>query len=88
VRQARSAAHWLRQAEPREAEAGATPFLGLLGAVLAAWLSARVAGHPDAPASARHAAAVFLDHILPRSTALAASATTPTAALIGTEPVA
>jgi hypothetical protein len=36
VRGARSTAHWLPQAEPRDAEAGATPFLDLLGTVLAA----------------------------------------------------
>ena len=88
VQHAREAADWLRRAEPRDAEAGATPFLGLVGTVTAGWLCARALAHAEAPPSVRQAAAVFLDHLLPRTAWLKAAATTPTAALTGTELVA
>jgi alkylation response protein AidB-like acyl-CoA dehydrogenase len=78
-----AAATWLRQAGAREAEAGATPFLGLLGTVVAGWLCGRVAADAEAPAAARTAASVFLDQVLPRVHALAPQLTTPTAALVG-----
>ena len=76
------AAHWLRQAPPREAEAGATAFLALLGALTAGWLCARAAAHPDVPPSAKSAAEVFLDQVLPRVDAHAATITRPSPALI------
>ena len=38
LQHAREAADWLRRAEPRDAEAGATPFLGLVGTAIAGWL--------------------------------------------------
>jgi alkylation response protein AidB-like acyl-CoA dehydrogenase len=88
VQEAREAADWLRRAEPRDAEAGATPFLGLVGNVAAGWLCARALAHADAPPAVRRAAAVFLDQVLPRSAGLKEAATTPTAALTGTDPVA
>ena len=88
VRHARAAAEWLRQAGTREAEAGATPFLGLVGIVTAGWLCARALGRADAPTSVRAAAAIFLDQLLPRSAALMAAATSPTTALTSTELVA
>ena len=88
VQHARAAADWLRQAEPRGAEAGATPFLGLVGTVAAGWLCARALSQADAPASVRRAATVFLDHVLPRTAGLKAAATTPTAALTDTDFVA
>ena len=88
VQHARTAADWLRQAADRDAEAGATPFLGLLGTAVAGWLAARALAHADAPAAVRRAAAVLLDQILPRTAALHAAATTPTAALTGTDLVA
>jgi alkylation response protein AidB-like acyl-CoA dehydrogenase len=88
VQQARVAADWMRQAGPRDAEAGATPFLGVVGLVTAGWLCARALAQADAPAAIRHAATVFLDHILPRTAGLQAAATTPTLALTGTERVA
>ena len=88
VQQVRAAADWLRQAEPRDAEAGATPFLGALGSVAAGWLCARALAQADAPTSVRRAAAVFLDQVLPRTAALTAAATTPTEALTGTDLIA
>jgi alkylation response protein AidB-like acyl-CoA dehydrogenase len=82
------AAAWLRQADARAAEAGATPFLGLLGTLVAGWLCARVSAHPAAPPAARTAATVFLDQILPRVPMLAAMLATPSAALVGREAIA
>jgi hypothetical protein len=82
------AAAWLRQAPAREAEAGATPFLAMLGTVVAGWLCARVAARTDAPPAARAAAIVFLDQILPRVHFLAHAVATPSAALVGTHPIA
>jgi alkylation response protein AidB-like acyl-CoA dehydrogenase len=84
---AEQSAAWLRQAGSREAEAGATPFLGVLGTVAAGWLCARVAAKPDAPAGARLAAQVFLEQILPRVHALAPTLATPSAALVGMEAI-
>ncbi|MBN9510302.1 MAG: acyl-CoA dehydrogenase C-terminal domain-containing protein, partial [Alphaproteobacteria bacterium] len=84
---AEQSAAWLRQAGTREAEAGATPFLGVLGTVTAGWLCARVAAKPDAPAGARLAAQVFLEQILPRVHALAPTLATPSAALVGMEAI-
>jgi alkylation response protein AidB-like acyl-CoA dehydrogenase len=80
----RAAADWLRHAEAREAEAGATPFLGLVGTVTAGWLAARALGHAEAPPAVRQAAEVFIDQVLPRAAALHAAAVTPTAALTDT----
>jgi alkylation response protein AidB-like acyl-CoA dehydrogenase len=82
------AAAWLRQAGPREAEAGATPFLGMLGTVVAGWLCARVAAHAGAPPAARAAAGVFLDQVLPRVHFLAHAVATPSAALVDAQPIA
>jgi alkylation response protein AidB-like acyl-CoA dehydrogenase len=79
----RAAATWLRQAAPRDAEAGASPFLSLVGTVTAGWLAARALSTPDAPAAVRLAATVFLDQILSRAGSLKAAATTPSAALAG-----
>jgi alkylation response protein AidB-like acyl-CoA dehydrogenase len=76
-------AAWLRQAGAREAEAGATPFLHLLGTVTAGWLCARVAARADAPAAARVAATVYLEQILPRVHFLSHTLATPSAALVG-----
>ncbi len=76
------AAAWLRQAEPRAAEAGASAFLTVIGTVAAGWLCAKVAARADAPASARAAAEVFLDQILPRVHANVTMLQAPTAALI------
>ena len=84
---AADSAAWLRQAPAREAEAGATPFLALLGTVTAGWLCARVAALPEAPPGARTAATVFLEQVLPRVHFLAHALATPTAALVGTQPI-
>jgi len=81
-------ATWLRRAAPREAEAGATPFLGLLGTVVAGWLCAKVAARADAPPAARTAASVFLEQVLPRVHALAPQVLTASAALVGAEAIA
>jgi alkylation response protein AidB-like acyl-CoA dehydrogenase len=59
-------ATWLRQAEPRAAEAAATAFLQALGTLTAGWLCGKVAARADAPPAARAAAEVFLDQLLPR----------------------
>jgi alkylation response protein AidB-like acyl-CoA dehydrogenase len=82
------AAAWLRQAPSRDAEAGATPFLGLLGTVVAGWLCAKVAARADAPPAARTAATVFVEQVLPRVHALAHLLATPSAALVGIDPIA
>ncbi len=84
----RLAADWLRRAEPRAAEAGAAPFLQVVGTLTAAWLCSHVLAHADAPPAARSAAAVFLDQVLPRLHSHAAALATPTAALVGAEPIA
>jgi hypothetical protein len=88
AREARAAADWLRRAEPRAAEAGASPFLQVLGTLTAAWLCSRVVAHPEAPPAAHSAAMVFLDQILPRLHSHAAGLATPTAALVGAEAIA
>jgi alkylation response protein AidB-like acyl-CoA dehydrogenase len=80
-------ATWLRQAGAREAEAGATPFLGVLGTVVAGWLCAKVAAHPGAPPATRTAATVFVEQILPRVHSLAHTATSPSAALVAFDPI-
>ena len=80
-------AAWLRQAGAREAEAGATPFLHLLGTVTAGWLCSRVADRADAPAGARMAATVFIEQVLPRVHFLAHVVATPSAALVGAQPI-
>ncbi len=80
-------AAWLRQAGAREAEAGATPFLHLLGTVTAGWLCARVAAAAGAPPGARMAATVFLEQVLPRVHFLAHTVATPSAALVGLQPI-
>jgi hypothetical protein len=56
--------------------------------VVAGWLCARVAARTDAPPAARAAATVFLDQILPRVHFLAHAVATPSAALVGTHPIA
>jgi alkylation response protein AidB-like acyl-CoA dehydrogenase len=88
VRHARAAAEWLRQAPPRDAEAGATPFLALVGTLTAGWLCARALVQASSSTSVRRAAAVFLDQILVRTAGLEAAATTPSEALTGTGIVA
>lgn len=85
---ARSSATWLRQAAPRDAEAGATPFLHLLGTLVAGWLVGRVRARADAPPAAHTAASVFLDQILPRTAWYAASVIAPTAALVNEDAIA
>ena len=80
-------ATWLRQAGAREAEAGATPFLHLLGTVTAGWLCSRVADRADAPSGARVAATVFIEQVLPRVHFLAHALATPSAALVGRQPI-
>jgi len=82
------AAAWLRQAGAREAEAGATPFLGLLGTLVAGWLCAKIVVRADAPPAARTAATVFLDQVLPRVHGFAHLLATPSAALVGDEVIA
>ncbi|MCC6719482.1 MAG: acyl-CoA dehydrogenase family protein [Acetobacteraceae bacterium] len=79
---AAEAAAWLRQAEPRAAEAGATAFLAVLGTLTAGWLCARVLARDDAPADARRAAQVFLDQVLPRIDAAAATIRRPSDAIL------
>jgi len=79
--EARAAADWLRQAEPRAAEAGASAFLSVIGTLAAGWLCARVVAHDDAPNDARRAAQVFLDQVLPRLSAQAATIARPSAAI-------
>jgi hypothetical protein len=85
---ARTAAEYLRQADARAAEAGATPFLQLIGTLTASWLCARIAAHADAPPAARAAAHVFLDQILPRTLAHSTALSAPTPALVGAEAIA
>jgi hypothetical protein len=80
----REAADWLRQAEPRAAEAGATPFLAALGTLAAGWLCARLLAQPDAPAAARSAASVFLDQVLPRAAHASALVKASSEAITGT----
>ena len=82
VRSARRASDWLRQAPGRNAEAGATPFLQVLGTLTAGWLCSRVLERADAPAAARTAAGVFMDQILPRIDGYVANTVTPTSALV------
>ncbi len=81
VTEAEAAAAWLRQADPRAAEAGAHAFLQLIGTLTAAWLCAKVAARADAPSAAAAAAQVFADQILPRTRAFAATIAQPTAAI-------
>jgi alkylation response protein AidB-like acyl-CoA dehydrogenase len=67
VAQARDAAERLRQADPRQSEAGAHAFLQLVGTLTASWLCARVLAHAAGPAAARAAAEVFAAEIFPRT---------------------
>ncbi len=85
---AREAAAWLRSADPRVAEAGAAAFLQVIGTLTAAWLCAKVAARADAPAAAQAAATVFLDQILPRVLAHAASLQNPSAPLVDDRAIA
>ena len=85
---AAEAAAWLRQADPRAAEAGATAFLTVIGTLTAAWLCAKTLAHPEAPPAAARAAQVFLDQILPRLTAAAATIRRPSPALLDTAAIA
>jgi alkylation response protein AidB-like acyl-CoA dehydrogenase len=85
---ARDAAAWLRQADPRAAEAGAASFLAMIGTLTAAWLCNRVLALPDAPADAARAARVFLDQVLPRLEAAAATVSRPSPALLDEAPIA
>jgi hypothetical protein len=78
------AAAWLRQADPRAAEAAAAAFLSLLGTLVAGWLCERLLAHADAPAAARDAAEAFAGQILPRTLSQAASIRAPAAALLAT----
>ncbi len=84
---ARKAADWLRQAEPRAAEAGASPFLQVIGTLAAGWLCAKTLA-AGAPPPARMAAAVFLDQVVPRVRAQAAMLSAPSEALVGTAMIA
>jgi len=79
---ASEAAAWLRQAEPRAAEAGAAAFLTVIGTLTAGWLCAKLLAKPDAPADAARAARVFLDQVLPRIDAAAATILRPSAAVV------
>ena len=81
--QVEAASAHLRQADPRTAEAGAHAFLQCVGTLVAAWLCARVAAHPEAPASARAAAEVFADQVLPRLATHAISVMRTSAAITG-----
>jgi len=81
ARRAGDVTDWMRRAEPRAAEAGATPFLDIVGTITAAWLCAKAAAHADAPTPVRAAATVFLDRILPRVHGLATATMAPTTAL-------
>jgi alkylation response protein AidB-like acyl-CoA dehydrogenase len=78
------AQRFLRQAEPRVAEANATRFLDALGTLTAGWHCARLLEHADAPEAAADAAHAFLTLILPRATAAAAMLHHPPAALLAT----
>ena len=78
---AAEAAAWLRRAEARAAEAGASAFLAVIGTLAAGWLCARVLAHGDAPVDARRAAQVFLDQVLPRLEAAAATIARPSEAI-------
>jgi alkylation response protein AidB-like acyl-CoA dehydrogenase len=84
----RTAADWLRRAEPRAAEAGAAPFLQVVGTLTAAWLCARLLARTGAPAAARSAATVFLDQLLPRLHGHATALATATPALVDAETIA
>jgi hypothetical protein len=79
---AAEAAAWLRQAEPRAAEAGAAAFLAVIGTLTAGWLCARLLAREDAPPDAARAARVFLDQVLPRLDAAAATILRPSAAVV------
>ena len=79
---ASEAAAWLRQAEPRAAEAGAAAFLTVIGTLTAGWLCAKLLAKDDAPADAARAARVFLDQVLPRIDAAAATILRPNAAVM------
>ncbi len=83
VAEAEAAATWLRQASPRDSEAGAHAFLQLLGTLTAGWLCAKVVARSDAPAACRAAAQVFLDQILPRTRTHAATISHPSEAITG-----
>ncbi len=85
---ATEAAAWLRQADPRAAESGATAFLTILGTLTAAWLCARILAHQDAPPDTRRAAQVFLDQILPRIETAATTIKRPSAAMLDTAAIA
>ena len=78
----RAAAQFLRTAEPRQAEAGATPFLQALGTLAAAWLCGKLAARADAPPAAAAAATVFLDQVLPRVHLHTSGLLHPSAALV------
>ena len=79
---ASTAAAWMRQAAPRAAEAGAAAFLQVIGTVTAGWLCAKVVARADAPPSARAAAEVFLDQVLPRVHGHAAMLAAPSMAIV------
>jgi hypothetical protein len=83
AQQTADAALWLRQADPRAAEAGAHAFLQLLGTLTAGWLSGKVAAHPEAPPAAAAAAEVFADQILPRCLSHAGTIQHPSRAVTG-----
>ena len=76
-----AAAAWLRQADPRQSEAGANAFLQMVGTLTAAWLCARIVAHVEAPAHAAAAAQVFLDQVAPRIMGFAATVSRPSAAI-------
>jgi hypothetical protein len=84
----RDAAAWLRQADPREAEAGAHGFLQMIGTLTAAWLCRRVLARADAPDPTRAAAETFLSQVLPRIHAHAVALRAPAAALVDSRAIA
>ncbi len=77
------AAAWLRQANPRDAEAGAHAFLQAVGTLTAAWLCGRVTAAVGAPPAAAAAATVFAAQILPRALAATATIAHPHPAISG-----
>jgi alkylation response protein AidB-like acyl-CoA dehydrogenase len=84
----RDATGFIRDAESREAEAGATPFLQGLGTLAAGWLCAKVAARADAPEAAHAAAGVFIDQVLPRVHLHVAGIRVPSAPLVDGRAVA
>ncbi|MDE2335482.1 MAG: acyl-CoA dehydrogenase family protein [Rhodospirillales bacterium] len=87
AREVDEAGRFLRLAEPRVAEANATPFLEALGTLVAGWHCARLLAHADAPPPAADAARAFLALVLPRARHAAAMLSDPPPALLATSPL-